>query len=199
MPGRHENRPMNAACNRECNRSCCGAYSPPRDVIIAADQSTGRRRRNEDDRDQEQRRTEELKKNITTSRVPPYLAAFLETTTTRPGKTRDTPTASKCLVPLLISLPLQPRDEETHRPLPLTSTAAAAVISLPVHATVAGTPRSNKCYQRRCLRPAPKTSQPSRVNDVRPRGGNCPEAMQPPHSSADRATSDPPKPRDSRT
>ncbi|TGZ48035.1 hypothetical protein DBV15_05744 [Temnothorax longispinosus] len=49
----------------------------------------------------------------------------------------------------------------------------------------------------RCLRPAPKTSQPSRVSDVRPRGGNCPEAMQPPHSSADRATSDPPKPRES--
>ncbi|KYN28283.1 hypothetical protein ALC57_02344 [Trachymyrmex cornetzi] len=125
------------------------------------------------------------RKNITTSRVPPYLAAFLEATTTttratratRPGKTTD----------------------EISRPLPLTSTAAA-VISLPVHATVAGTPRSNKCYQRRCLRPAPKTSQPSRVNDVRPRGGNCPEAMQPPHSSADRATSDPPKPRrDSRT
>ncbi|KYN35536.1 hypothetical protein ALC56_10093 [Trachymyrmex septentrionalis] len=192
---------MNAACKRECNRSCCGAYSPPRDVIIAADQSTGPRRRNEDDCDQEQRRTEELKKKkyITTSRVPPYLAAFLEatststttttmtttTTTTRPGKT-----TSKCLVPLLVSLPSHSR--EISRPLPPTSTAAAAVISLPVHATVAGTSRSNKCYQRRCLRPAPKTS------DVRPRGGNCPEAMQPPHSSADRATSDPPKPRDSR-
>ncbi|KYM92147.1 hypothetical protein ALC53_01210 [Atta colombica] len=105
---------------------------------------------------------------------------------------RNCKTPSKCLVPLLVSLPPQPRD------IPATSTAVAAVISLPVHATVAGTPRSNKCYQRRCLRPAPKTSQPSRVNDVRPRGGNCPEAMQPPHSSADRATSDPPKPRDSR-
>ncbi|KYM95081.1 hypothetical protein ALC62_14300 [Cyphomyrmex costatus] len=62
MSGRREGQPMSAACSRECNRSCCGAYSPPRDVIIAADQSTGPRRRNEDDRDQERRSTEELQK-----------------------------------------------------------------------------------------------------------------------------------------
>lgn len=43
--------------------------------------------------------------------------------------------------------------------------------------------RSNKCYQL-CLR-----SAPNRAKVVVPRGGNCPEAIQPPHSSADRATS----------
>lgn len=43
--------------------------------------------------------------------------------------------------------------------------------------------RSNKCYQL-CLR-----SALNRAKDAVPRGGNCPEAIQPPHSSADRATS----------
>ncbi|KYQ51123.1 hypothetical protein ALC60_09770 [Trachymyrmex zeteki] len=85
------------------------------------------------------------------------------------------------------------KTREISRPLP---PQPPAVISLPVHATVAGTSTEQQVLPARCLRPAPKTSQPSRVNDVRPRGGNCPEAMQPPHSSADRATSDPPKPRE---
>lgn len=40
--------------------------------------------------------------------------------------------------------------------------------------------RGNKCYQL-CL-----CSALDRAKDVVPRGGNCPEAIQPPHTSADR-------------
>lgn len=125
-------------------------------------------------------------KNITASRVPPYLAAFLVEATTRPANTTAARYAERMPRALSSISRFHPRD------IPATSTAAA--VSLPVHATVAGTSRSNKCYQRAAFAPPPKRA--SRVNDVRPRGGNCPEAMQPPHSSADRATSDPPKPRE---
>lgn len=46
--------------------------------------------------------------------------------------------------------------------------------------------RSNKCYQHAAFAPPPNEPAEKRCQ---PRGGNCPEAMQPPHSSADRATS----------
>lgn len=46
--------------------------------------------------------------------------------------------------------------------------------------------RSNKCYQHAAFAPPPNEPAEKRCQ---PRGGNCPEAIQPPHSSADRATS----------
>lgn len=62
-------------------------------------------------------------------------------------------------------------------------------VSLPgcsTRRTCAETLRSNKCYQHAAF--APPSNEPAEKR-CQPRGGNCPEAMQPPHSSADRATS----------
>lgn len=59
-------------------------------------------------------------------------------------------------------------------------------ISLLVYATDLPRLRSNKCYQHAAF--APPLNEPAEKR-CQPRGGNCPEAMQPPHSSADRATS----------
>lgn len=85
-------------------------------------------------------------KNITASRVPPYLAAFLIEATTRPASTTAARYTER--VPrTLSSSRFHPRD------IPATSTA---VVSLPVHATVAGTSWSNKCYQCAAFAPPPK-------------------------------------------
>ncbi|EZA48829.1 hypothetical protein X777_12745 [Ooceraea biroi] len=88
--------------------------------------------------------------------------------------------AARCAerMPLLVS-----RFHRERRPGHFHSTAAAGAPSRCTRPT----PRQQVLPTP--LPSAPPPSEPARERRRAPRGGNCPEAIQPPHSSADRATS----------